>query len=332
MLATTTPVVRDPNDGAAMRADLEHGVCTVVQVLTPEEAIMFREKVVRVMTQVRASGQTPHGAKGCGFVGCYGAAQQEDVWVLRLNERLRTAMETIYGTPDLAVSCDNVFYWGADGGRESTPRTQRATSPRKLVQQRLGSTLCLHKDKGLTSYGARFEQGLRASNELAYHRSLQAQITLTPVTATSAGLVLVDGPMDFTDDEQAVLFTGLDGDFCCCTDEAYDRFKDRLVKVCVPAGCAIIWRSDRVHANCKADRDCDPRRVGLFVTWHPRAHAYDRDKKMAFVMEGRTGCHWPLILTRWTRSSSHMSNRHGESKPLTPHFSEELRAKIWHAV
>lgn len=288
------------------------------------------------MRQVRPSGDTPHGGKGCGFCPAYGAAQHADMWELRLNENLRTAYASIYGctVEELAVSADNVFFLGTDGHRDRRP-TASALSHRnasKAVRAATGSSLSLHKDVGAQdTFGVRFEALLAARN-LNYTRSVQGQILLTCVDEHRAGLVLVEGDMDFALDDQQRFFSNVDTDFCTCTDAAYEAFRHRLIKPCVPEGTALLWRSDRVHANCKADAGTDPTRAGIFVTWHPRVCAYDADLKMQFICQGRTGTHWPLLLQRWRAAGSHFSNKNGESKAIRPTFSEALRARILAAV
>ena len=327
-----TPVLRDPNDVSGLRDDLDNGLCTVVRVLSPAEVTEYRQKILNVMMEVRPSGKTPHGGKGCGFVPCYGAAQHADVWELRLNKVLKKTMQSIYGTDNLAVSCDNVFFLSkTDGGRNDDSTGERCKSVSARIRKHLASSLPLHKDIGYDTYGSNYESELTRHG--LYGHSLQAQITLTPVTASSAGLVVVSGSMAFTDEEHDDLFTNQQKDFCPCTDKAYKVFQNRLVKICVPAGCAIIWRSDRVHANCKADYGVeDPSRVGLFVTWHPRIHNYDRHAKLENIRKGKTGSHWPLLLDRWTKAGSHMSNLHGESRPIFPTFSNELEERIANAI
>ena len=335
------PTIREPTDAEGLREDLTTNVCAAVRVISADQVENHRNKFMAVMRQVRPDSEgecaaTPHGANGCGFVAAYGHSQHPHVWEVRLAPKMRTALSGVYGTPEtsMAVSCDNVFYWGEDSGREAPPKFIDDKDAFKAVKSLLGSSLRLHIDVAKNdSHGANVQREL---SKYAFPYSLQAQVNLYDVTATSAGLVLVDGDMEFGDDSG--YFENRNSDYCQVTSAGYEAFREKLVKPCVPAGCALIWRSDRVHANCKAQYGEDPKRLGVFVTWHPRLFEYDRKRKFECIQEGMVGTHWPLqvpdkrSLNRWKRAGSHMSNGGQLSKKVVCEFSAELSNRIMEAI
>jgi hypothetical protein len=244
-------------------------------------------------------------------------------------------MANIYNAEpgDMSVSADNVYYWGPDGGRDKEPSQEviEGADAVKAIDAVLGSSLKLHKDIGVGTHGASVEHALR---EFSFQHSLQAQINLYDVTDTSAGIVLVEGDTSY----DVGTFTSLNTDYCQVTPKGYAACRDKLCKPCVPAGCAIIWRSDRIHANCKAKFGEDPKRLGVFVTWHPRVLEYDRKRKLECIEEGMVGTHWPLEVPdarsqrRWKRAGSHMSNGDGISKKIAVAFTDDLRDRVREAI
>lgn len=338
------PQVREPADGVALRQDLENHSCAAVRVLSQEEVDEHAKNFLAVLRQVRpdegggaAYPSTPLGARGCGFVPNYAHAQHEDVWALRTNEKLQHAMANVYGaTPkDMAVSADNVYFWGHDAGCRKPPtKAARVDDDVAAVRKALGSTLNLHIDVGVGTYGADVEDALREAGY--YGSSLQAQIPLLDVTEESAGLVLVDGDVGI--EKNPSHFDALDSDYCAANAAGYSAFRHLLVKPCVPAGCAIIWKSCRVHANCKAAAGADPTRLGLFVTWQPRVLRYDRERKYDCILNGMTSTHWPMLVpdgrsqNRWQRPGSHMSNRGGACRVVGRSYTDSMMKRIWSVV
>ena len=341
------PPVRSKDDAESMRGDLDTFGVTCVRVMDEESAQAAALDVLGVLRRVRPDGvgadvPTPHGAKGCGFVPAYGHNQEEEVWRVRLNLSFREAQANLYGTTttDLACSADNVTYWGPDAARTKKPSAKviGGGDAQKAFSAMTGSSLQAHKDLGVGSHGAKFEAAMKEDKRILYPHSLQAQIVLKAVTETGASIVISPDSLRLSEAESRTHFHPSTSDFCTLTKAGYERLRETWIKVApVPAGCAIIWRSDLVHANSKADFGADPVRLGIFVTWHPRGFVpYDKKRKMELVEQGFTSTHWPFLTQRWRSPGSHMSNGKGLSKTIAKKekkkYPEELRRRIEEAV
>ena len=263
----------DSLDTEALRSDLLATGIAGVRLYGPEDPVVvsYASNIDETAMLVRPDGGTAHGSRSmAGITKRWGAATHPKVWDVRLDSRARRVFELLYGTDDVAIGCDAYVCLRNDAVRQSTKVLH--TDPEKKFHQQTGGGLKPHIDINPHMESTPGRKGEKRLAHLCpeFPLAVQGQLVLRSVPAGGATLVVAPGEhkhtheMHFCSDQKR--------DFAVCTPAGYSYFDGMWRAVdSVERGVLILWASRLPHANKLSDKGVDPERLGLFISWQPRA-------------------------------------------------------------
>lgn len=201
-----------------------------------------------------------------GIVKMYALAHGSFMWFVRLLPAIKAIFATLHGTDALLPSLDafSVFF----STRQRSPETE-----------------WLHVDQSPNNP----------------RHCVQGALNFFPVTATSAGLVVVPRshteyhapapPPDCKRPDYLYLRENTTIPF-----EARQVIASRAVKLLVPAGCLTLWNSRLLHENMPpaAAQSGELNRLTAYISFQPEAWADDavRVKRREAYVNGAGTSHW----------------------------------------
>lgn len=339
--------IRDCTDATFLpvdeiRTDLKNnGVCVVKLYDENDPRVMDYERGMDDLAHMlRDDGGTAHGARGMGgIVKTYGAGCDPTAARVRLDPGPRRVHAAIYGLPedDVMTGWDAVGILGSDAARTKMPKTRHPDAQRDYMA-RTGGSLQPHVDVGINTYGSRTQEVMKTLHP-EFAACVQSQFVCTSVPRGGATLVVAPGAYYDTPVDPALFDTSKNRDFCVCTPQGYEHFRDAWRAVDgVPRGCLILWISQTPHGNKLANVGVDPKRRVVYISWQARALVPEDDraslkrKKMDVVFSGGSTDHWSTQVPKVHRGS-HYSNGKKITKVVydkdhPPVYDEELLSMI----
>ena len=320
----------------AIRADLRTHGFAVVQLY--DTCPDYEASMNQLAQALRPDGGSAHGGRGMGGITkVYGAACHPAAAAIRLDPRARAVHAGIYGLAphEVMSGWDAVAILGTDATRSAPFKPH--TDPKKHYFALTGGSLQAHVDicPGTTSYGAKTEAKMAEVHPVFPH-CVQSQLVCRTVPRGGAALVVAPGAHAAPDSRHFDATSGRD--FAVCTDEGYKHFHGQWRAVEAPQGCLILWLSRTPHGNKLADKDVDPQRRVVYISWQARALVPDAEraalkrKKMDAVYSGGSTDHWSTQVPKVHRGS-HYSNGKGLTHVLydrerAPTYDADLARRV----
>jgi hypothetical protein len=217
-----------------------------------------------------------HVSIGTKFASDYGLPHGRAAWYCRSHPQVKRVFESLFGTPNLCVGMDNVFF----NNEPSVPGTNAASQ----------QALWPHADQN-----SRLEPNGKweCYQGVVYVWPANDDTSATVVWPRSHRVVY----------PQLMASKFFPGNFCSMSKEDYADFAVNARRIPVPAGAMLLWNSKTLHQGWTGGARLafpvcfEPRRGGAQRCWNRRSSAFSRGARR------RTGPHW-VDRIRWAVKTS----------------------------
>jgi len=337
-----------PKLSEEMKECLEVNGVALVKVYEPGDDVLsqYQRNLDSVIFRVKPSGGTANGARNMGGITKgYGGTCTEEIWTIRLDQRIKQCFALLYPGLELHVGCD-AYVGLEDDAVHNFKHNKRLTKEENRFFELTGGSLPGHIDVHPTNKETTGNQALIKLKEInsEFPHVIQGQVVLEDVPNGGATFICAKGEhvaTDITHFNQRA-----NRDFSTCTAAGYKYLDEKWCAADgIDAGTLILWDSRLPHGNKLADRGVDCKRRGLFISWQPVALVPEKlredlkKRKFQAITNGGSTDHWAGYVPGGNKGhrGSHYSNGkkltkviHDSDNPVT--FGPEMAEKIWGSI